>query len=264
MKYLRINSSLDAHELEQYFGKVALPTAAEIQLANLVDETGDALIKVWLEPSANLMNASQDMIRNRADLLKYKKRTRTNGVSNLSTLNGEAAIETNGRVDFLFDFPYLGEWTIFAIAHATPTTSGATSSAIIGAGVDTLDADSFCPTLIVRPDTGELRMFKGANVTARLVENGQSYLNTTHLYAITLSQEKGISIRVDGVEKKRSAADTTPSNIGKLRWLGHYLSTGGHSGKAGTLIATNKDLTKAQYSNELKAIELFLMNKYGL
>lgn len=189
----------------------------------------------------------------------------------LITVSGNDYIDVAGK--FLYFEPDVNinpdDWTVYSVIVPTSAGSAPYNFMWAGEGSDFNEGElslalgySQTSGSVFLREYGGLSQFNNAGAsrltaTAELVRDG----NTPALVIASFSIERGVTLRVNGVEY-RNAADKRPLNA-KLN-SGEYRCYRNFSGLQGPCGMLSVDLAKTENTQYLKSLEGFMGSKYSV
>lgn len=160
-------------------------------------------------------------------------------------------------------------WSVFFVVQDYATTSGYRQNIIVPVAGSTLG--EVCLNIALNPyDNGRLVVYSTTSYSSVETEAGRigydaNLVSTSispQLFIVTFSIENGLTIRRNGVQVAVEANDRRPLTAGfsKQEMRLFY----GLRGKYGMTGVINTDLSATENAGHLRAIESFLLGKYGI
>lgn len=158
------------------------------------------------------------------------------------------------------------EWTVYSVF--VPTTVGASGNSFLWTGAGTsFDTEELSLAISYSQVSGTLFLrsygYESNAGPSRLTASNVLSLdgNTPTLVIASFSIERGVTLRVNGVEY-RNTTDKRPLNA-KLN-SGEYRCYRNFNGLQGPCGMLSIDLTKTENTQHLKSLEDFMKNKYSI
>ncbi|MGM8871536.1 hypothetical protein ACS8E3_07595 [Psychrobacter sp. 2Y5] len=248
--------------------KYPVEVTNETELANFVDESGRPVITHWYEPDAKFYSADTLLVRNRAAKSIWTRSIFTKSGRtyrhDFAKHNAQPVVHVGlTAVDTPID---LDEYTVFSVLKAADDFVETGIAAAYGAA-EANDSYNNTPNLSYTYISGGEWRIHGKHTNkdlqlsyAMLPEDAKKF----HLYAITRSQGRGLTLRVDGIEVASTNSASAKSKVTskKMRLLGFDFESGAWQGSVGNIVICKKDLSLDDYA--LQAFENYFMSKYDI
>lgn len=234
----------------------------DVELASL------PMLKFWLQAGAQYRNSSS--IKERASGVTISPTsTATNTVTDGTFTNGaKALVLADAGV-----YPYLPDtafdvnkesWTVAVAFERSLTDSG--NATFMGGIKASSGEDKHLYFAIA--GNGNITLYKGTSST-RIAYATDGLKGKKSLLVLSFDVTRGLTMRLNGVEVARNAADTLALTESKVRFFAHSATTQGASdigfgGKIGAFMIFDTDLTLPIHQSNLKKLESKLMTRYDI
>lgn len=234
---------------------------ADVELASLPQ------LKFWLQAGSKFRSGS-----------KIKERIAGRTISPIGTGTGEwtngtfanaepaFVLDNSGSYPYNLDNPYevnKEAWTAAFVFERDPNDVG--NAMLMGAPVTPSSADAH---LYIGMTSTGLKLYDG-NSSLRISDPITTKYVGIKLAIISFSVTNGLTMRINGKEVARAAADKRPLTSGLFRLNASSGANVGKSdsalgGKLGTVMMFDADLCLPAYQSSLAKLELTLMQKYNI
>lgn len=236
-------------------------TSDDIELASLPQLT------FWLQAGAKFK--SGNVIRERAQ----GRTIRPTVTSSLDWQNGQFTngadaliVDNNSSHPYLLDDDYHVNKNAWTMAFVFERSADDVGNAYLTGGVVT-QTPEMKQLFIAMTDAG-LKLYSG-DTSPRIQDPiVGKYVGVT-LAIVSFSTTNGLTMRINGEEVAREAADKAPLTDGRFRLLASSNNTVGANtsalgGKIGTIMSFDADLCLPSYRLSLDKLESMLMTRYGI
>lgn len=196
------------------------------------------------------------------------EKTTINGQTFIDLVGGQAVLVYDPQVDINQD-----EWTIWAVLAPTDESNAAANFIVGGKGESgDFESGEISPALAYSQVTGNVVLYEWGGFSSSSGNVGPTRIlaevgldrdgETPALVVATFSTALGLRIRVNGSLAASEPGDTRPFDA-KFE-ADEYRCWRSFRGKQGMVGIIGNDLSKPENSGYRRAIEEFLMNKYGI
>ena len=235
---------------------------ADVELASLPQ------LKFWLQAGSKFRSGSKTKERIAGRTISPTG-TGTGEWTNGTFANAEPAfiLDNSGTYPYIFDSPYQvnkDAWTAVLVFERDPNDVG--NAMLVGGTASGSSNDCY---LYIGMTTKGLKLYD-ENTSPRVQDlaTAGKYVGVT-MGVVSFSVTNGLTMRINGKEIARNAADKRPLTNGSFRIgaaSGASVSKSDNAlgGKLGTVMMFDADLCLPAYQSSLAKLESTLMEKYGI